>query len=563
MPKNKNINKYTVELQNLRRSLASAQKVYNNRSSSKNYDFLVEIGSCAMANKDLLMTLDEQLSSADLLRKIKYLESKLFTDNDYVLQNFFKIQTIVIRRAMMVCSERINAEIDNLVKTDRNQRWYNFFYKTRSSIATAYKFIFSNWKINIGFLAVTGYIGFIPTVTIATIFPSVIVTLKSAIESIFEKFPRLVHNRAFLKRNDLSSSYKMFLYEQNQYWGYDIEDKSFVDPRSPLKNYSFYNQIYDLISNKMNYSISKVEKKLDQIADEKIFNDIREKQILFDNVLIAAGKTLAGLICFTCSILLTVLMAVGLTGPLLLFVMSPALSVGLIGAAVISGLKYMYPDPSKTTMGFVVEKTVDFIFAPVILIYLIAEKITSFFIGLYTYNTEKRIKNAFRKELVNGLNLPDNDKLSVDFATLHQAAPELLPSLIRYFKSKELAIKVKLDIALNNKSDLKQIEEIYNDFASLKVLWGELADKRNELSIFAKSLNEFLQKDYTVERKLVETAAIEQTAKIKKLYTESKQEYLSFSILPNCSMLESMVEHKYIQPLHDLRCLKKLNDQLM
>jgi len=316
------------------------------------------------------------------------------------------------------------------------------------------------------------------------------------------KFPKLDQKRAFLARKDLNLIDLVFLAEMDQDMGYDPVKKVYIDPNAKLliENDTLFKSAYDNAMKKVNEYIDFAAKTAEELANEKFLNGFNSQRSLFEEILFAAGKTLMGLIFMTGTILLLFLSALGLTGPIVLFAMSPALSVGLIGAIIIAGLKFLYPDPKRTTIGFLVDVAVKVIFAPISLlgsgVEILSRPIMAFYNKVQIFKLERAL---------DVMDLPDNE-LSVDFATLHQADPELLPILIRYFKAEQQLIKDKIAVALSGDTnvDLKQIAK---DLALLEACWVIFKSKGNRPFNFAMNSEGFLQQYYQVARDRYEATA--------------------------------------------------------
>lgn len=328
-----NIRKFIVENRNLRQSLNSARQTYSDRMSSGNYNFLVEISSPFQSSEDLLITPDHQLSSADLLRKIKYIESRLPIASELITPEQNMVKTIAIKATIAnvtKAQESIKNEIANLARIANNKRWYDFVHMAKSSFATMYKRPFSNWKIGSGFLFVTGYIGFIPILAMTAV-SSFLLTLKAGIEAKYEIFPYLKDRLALLNQINLDPIAKLRLYQE-----------SFVASNNDVvaKKYTVYEQLFDysignwLNSKKQQYVVPLLAVKDETLAVKKRTEDASS----------ASLKTFFGLTLISGALLLASLLIFGFTGPLLLLALPTALSVGVIGAVIVAGLKYKYPE---------------------------------------------------------------------------------------------------------------------------------------------------------------------------------------------------------------------------
>lgn len=354
---------------------------------------------------------DQNPESQELREKIRQ-DSNLLDQN---LKNVLAQQTEIGYASQEYI--RIKQE---LAKIDSDKRWDDLKRKTIDATTAVYTYPMSGSSsqntesalsnvgktVVFGSLAALGYYVGIDTIssaalTLATTTAAgaaavpVAALVKADIETKREKFPKLDQKRAFLERTDLNQVDKIFLANMDQYMEYDPVERDFINPNAKLlvENDNLFKDMYKkFLADAEKYVKARTEE-IKELANDAFLREILTTRTLIEEVLSAAGKTLAGLILMTGVTLLTFLLAVGLTGPIVLFAMSPALSVGLVGAAVVAGLKYMYPD-HKTTIGFLVDATVKAIFAPVELLVSGAEILSRPFMAFYRAYKEKRTKQV-------------------------------------------------------------------------------------------------------------------------------------------------------------------------
>jgi hypothetical protein len=376
--------------------------------------------------------LEEQRAYLIMLRSYSYfagegsehqaLRDKIREDSNLLDKNIKNV--LAQRMEIGVATQEYNRIKQEIADIASNKRSSDRTRKTLAGIKTVYTYPTSGEKtesaltntgkaVAAGTLAAIGlYLG-LDTVSSAAaatagagVFGAAVLVpsasfLKADIETKREIFPELQQKLAFLERADLNQVDKVFLTTIDQYMNYDPEKRDYVIPNAELsvKNDNLFKDMYDKFLKQAEEYIASRTEDLKILADKAFLQDINVTRTLIEDVLIAAGKTLAGLIFVTGGTLLAFLLAVGLTGPIVLFAMSPALSVGLVGAAVVAGLKYMYPD-HRTTVGFLVDKAVQVIFSPVSLLISGCERLTRPFMALYNAYAEKRTKQFIATAVV-------------------------------------------------------------------------------------------------------------------------------------------------------------------
>lgn len=197
----------------------------------------------------------------------------------------------------------------------------------------------------------------------------------------------------------------------------------------------------------------------------------------------------AGLIFMTAAILLGFLFTAGLSGPILLFAMSPALSVGLVGAAVVAGLKFMYPD-ADTTMGRVINGAVDLVFSPItLLITCITDlmKPITLLRGIYASYVQQQQEHESLVAVAQDIDEMDT---SPDYAMVKHFNSDVICELQKYLTS-------EFTTAINHPDKTHAEREI----AVLKAWVEVFKDNGAEPSKFQQSLRQFTKTRYALHRK--------------------------------------------------------------
>ncbi len=382
--------------------------------------------------------------------------------------------------------------------------------------------------------------------------------IKADIETQRERFPELEEKLKLLERLDLNKVDSVFLSKMDEAMGYDPVNRTFAEHKNlTVTNDNLFNDMYNHILVKAENYIEARKTDIERIANETILKDINITRTLIEDVLTAAGKTLTGLIFVTAGVLLTFLLAVGLTGPVILFAMSPALSIGLVGAAVVAGLKYMYPDPKLSTKGFLVDTAVKCIFAPISFILAGAEILTRPFMALYNssrfqiYKLEKTLK-------VMDLSGKESSEC---FAVINQIYPNAVPSLIGLLKSEQQRINNSIAAAAAGDTAI-DLKNVACDLANLEIWWRRFESLGNDPREFCINLELFLQDHYKIARASYESAAIERNSVANQPYVPVRQP-LCFSKRPDFNMKNIVEYPKEQKDIHGLQDLKQRTKQVL
>lgn len=518
--------------------------------------------------------MEEQYAYVIILRSYAYFAGqdsksqesldKLAECSDLLIKN---ISNVIANKATLDNAKKDYDEIkQQLNKIEEEHREKCKVHKTIDNVCA----VANNNKIIGGVLAATGYyFGIGPLLNVAA-FGSVAVPVGATLAANYEvnhsKFPKLDQQRAFLDCNDLDLVDRVFFSRMDQEMKYDPITGNYIDPHAELsleiKSYfqetrdNFIKKITEEFNGYINLGINKTK----EFADKKnVFNEFNSAKTVAKEVLIAAGKTLAGLVFITGITLIISLLAVGLTGPILLFAITPTLSIGLLGAAIVAGLKFMYPNPQETTMGFLVDATVKVIFSPISVLASGVEILSRPFTAFYNVlNTTKVQPSELRSELP--IKNFSEDEYSVAFKDLRESDPELLPILIRYFNAEQQIIKDKMIAASSDDAANVALQQAITDMAKLHTYWELLKCNGNKLDQFYKLLKSFSMERYIPVRNDREAKAKER-AKVGP-YVETRRPVLRFDNCPDFAMPNLVEYSKEQQDLNDLRSLRRHSSRL-